>query len=100
MSKVFSTDPKELKKWLDSGEAILIDVRENAEHAQEKIEGSLLHPLSTFESSKIPLTSKKVVFHCRSGKRSLDAANKYSNETNKECFNLEGGIIAWKNEGF
>lgn len=100
MSKVFSTTPKELKSWIDKEEAILIDVREIAEHNEEKIEGSLLIPLSSFDTKKVPSTNKKIVFHCRSGKRSLDAANRFYSDTQKECFNLEGGIIAWKNEGY
>jgi rhodanese-related sulfurtransferase len=100
MPGVFSLSPKELKKWLDEESAILIDVREKNEYDQDKIEGSYLVALSSFESQKVPQTDKKIVFHCRSGKRSLDAATRFFQETKKECYNLEGGIIAWKNEGF
>ncbi len=100
MPGVFSLNPQELKKWLKEGSVILIDVREQNEHDQDKIEGSHLIALSSFESEKVPQTDKKIVFYCRSGKRSLDAATKFFQKTNKECYNLEGGIIAWKNEGF
>jgi rhodanese-related sulfurtransferase len=98
MSGIFSLSPKELKKWLGEGSAILIDVREKNEHDQNKIDGSHLIALSSFESNKVPQTDKKIVFYCRSGQRSLDAAKKFFQETKKECYNLEGGIIAWNNE--
>ena len=41
---------------------------------------------------------KKLVLHCRSGKRSLTAGAKLLEENpNLEIYNLEGGIIAWNN---
>ena len=43
---------------------VLIDVREKPEHAAELIEGSRLHPLSTFDPSTLPTGDKAVVLHC------------------------------------
>jgi rhodanese-related sulfurtransferase len=48
--KLKSIDPLTLKKRLDEGEAILIDVREVHEHAREHIEGARLAPLSSSTS--------------------------------------------------
>jgi hypothetical protein len=39
-----------------------------------------------------------VVFHCRSGKRSLDAADRYR-QNGEETFHLAGGIEGWKSAG-
>ena len=44
--QIKSIDPVSLKKRLDEGSAILIDVREPHEHAREHIEGARLVPLS------------------------------------------------------
>lgn len=96
-----TTTPVTLKQWLDSGEAVLIDVREQDEYAAEHIDGALLCPLSHFLDSfhmNDYDTTKKIVFQCRSGKRS-DQACRIVNETGPhkaDIYNLEGGILAWK----
>ena len=48
--QIKSIDPGSLKKRLDEGSAILIDVREPHEHAREHIEGARLVPLSRFQA--------------------------------------------------
>ncbi|MBM4223140.1 MAG: rhodanese-like domain-containing protein [Gammaproteobacteria bacterium] len=91
----------ELKKKLESQEIILIDVREQIEHAQESIAGAQLIPLQTLSVAKLPATSKPIVFHCRAGKRSLDACQKILSENpNLDVYSLEGGIMAWRDAGF
>jgi rhodanese-related sulfurtransferase len=87
----------ELKDLMAKNEVCLIDVREVAEHSVASIPGSVLIPLSEFSSNKIPqFGDKKLVIHCRSGKRSLTACEKFLEENpNAEVYNLEGGIIAW-----
>jgi len=46
--QIRSIDPLSLKKRLDEGSAMLIDIREVHEHAREHIAGALLAPLSRF----------------------------------------------------
>ena len=41
------------KTLLDRGDAVLIDVREPDEHAQERIEGARLAPLSRFDQASL-----------------------------------------------
>jgi rhodanese-related sulfurtransferase len=98
---VKNIDAKTLKKWLENNEAILIDVREPAEHEAEKIYGSNLLPLANVCKSSLPgYENKKLVLHCRGGKRSLSACQKLiSEDPNLEIYNLEGGISAWNAEG-
>jgi len=90
-------DSATLKSWMDRGEAIVVDVREPAEHAAEKIQGATLLPLGTVNKAALPESGgKKLVIHCRSGKRSMNACEKLlAEDPNLEIYNLEGGISAW-----
>lgn len=89
--------PGLLEGWLGEGDTVLVDVREDYEHAEERIDGALLHPLSNFDADALrtEFGAKRVVFHCRSGKRSLDAARRYQQD-GKPSFHLAGGIEGWK----
>ena len=93
-----------LATWLNSGECLLIDVREVDEYAAGHIRGANLCPLSTFHQSFTLETApqyKKLVFQCRSGKRS-DTACHIVAELHPEhdgIYNLEGGIMAWMAAG-
>ena len=51
---VKSVSPATLKSWLDAGKAIVIDVREQREYANEHIEGSTLIPLNTLHPGALP----------------------------------------------
>lgn len=91
---------KELKQMIDNKEDIqIVDVREPNEFNQANIEGELI-PLGTIpqNADKISKT-KKVIVHCRSGKRSENAI-KYleANHGLDNLYNLKGGILAWKAE--
>jgi rhodanese-related sulfurtransferase len=96
-----TVDSATLKRWMDSGEAVVVDVREPAEHAAEKIQGATLVPLGTVNKTALPETGgKKLVIHCRSGKRSMNACEKLlAEDPNLEIYNLEGGISAWGTAG-
>lgn len=90
-------DPATARRWLAAGEAVIVDVREPDERAAEWIEETGFNPLSTFDPK--PLLAggtRKVVFHCRSGKRSLDALGRYQAAGGRQGFSLAGGIAAWK----
>jgi rhodanese-related sulfurtransferase len=96
-----SINPKTLQSWLKKQEAILLDVREIAENKVAKIKNSILIPLTNVDVDKLPnLNGKKLVVHCKSGKRSLAACEKLlAQNPDLEIYNLEGGIDAWKNDG-
>ena len=64
-----------MKDWLDRGEAILVDVREEDEHGRERIRGARLLPLSRLDRSAVPHEpGKALVLQCNSGNRSAKAA--------------------------
>lgn len=92
--------PRTVGDKLKSSEVILIDVREPAEFANERIHGALLHPLSTFEPKAIPTAPDRiVVFQCGTGKRSRKALDDFMRATGIEASHLAGGIAAWKEAG-
>ena len=90
----------ELKKMKDSGEEFqLIDVRENDEYETCNL-GGLLIPMGEImdHTDKID-KQKKVVIHCRSGKRSASVILVLESQLGlKNLYNLKGGIMAWAQE--
>lgn len=96
-----TVDAATLKRWMDSGEAVVVDVREPAEHAAENISGATLLPLGGIRKSDLPNSDgKKLVIHCRSGKRGASACEKLlAEDRDLEVYNLEGGISAWSAAG-
>ncbi len=91
----------ELKTKLDSGEAILIDIRESDEHAREHILGARLAPLSAIDSHDFDRDHGKVaVFHCKSGMRTQANAARLLARGFREAYFLDGGIEAWKAAGY
>jgi len=96
-----TVDTATLKKWMNNGEAVIVDVREPAEHAAENIAGAESLPLSGISKQSLPETNgRKLVLHCRSGKRSMSACEKLlAEDPNLEVYSLEGGISAWSATG-
>jgi len=96
-----TVDATTLKRWMEHGEAVVVDVREPAEHAAENISGATLLPLGGITKNALPEAGgKKLVIHCRSGKRSMNACEKLlAEDPNLEIYNLEGGISAWTQTG-
>lgn len=90
----------ELKALLDSSADIqLIDVREPSEFESAQIGGELI-PLGTIPQNVDKISKdKQVIIHCRSGKRSANAIQFLeSNFGYDNLYNLEGGILAWRDE--
>jgi rhodanese-related sulfurtransferase len=93
-------DAATLKSWMDRGEAVLVDVREENEFARESIPGATLVPLSKFDPARVPAANgKKLVVHCLSGKRSANAQAQLA-KAGISAINFSGGIMDWKAAGF
>lgn len=93
-------DVNTAKKWLDNNEAVLIDVREPAEHASRKIPGSLLRPSGSVCCGALPDTEKKILIHCQKGTRGNNACQTLLAENpDINVYNIEGGIEAWLQAG-
>ncbi len=78
---------------------LIIDVREQNEYDQARIENGVLVPLSTVSAEKINEINpqnKTILIHCHSGKRSKVAANIIlSQGYTGEILELDEGIKAW-----
>lgn len=91
---------QELKGMIDAKEDIvIIDVREEYEYDAANIGATLIPMGDVMERvNEIP-KDKKVIVHCRSGKRSatvIGALEQNFGYTN--LVNLKGGIMAWAAE--
>jgi rhodanese-related sulfurtransferase len=89
-----------VREWMERGEALVVDVREPDEHARERIEGAVLMPLSRFNAAALPRPDgRRVVFHCKGGRRAAEAVARARSAGIAECLNLKGGIEGWKSAG-
>lgn len=89
--------PAEAHRLIDSG-ASLIDIRAPDEHARERIAGALNVPLDRM--SPDTAAGDVLIFHCRSGMRTGQAAPALAAAAGeRDCYILEGGISAWGNAG-
>ncbi|MFN4285862.1 MAG: rhodanese-like domain-containing protein [Lacibacter sp.] len=90
----------ELKARLDAGEAVnLVDVREPSEHAEFNIGGILLPvgQILAMQTDAIDhLKDQEVIFYCRSGARSANAAQFAETMGFTNTYNLVGGMLAWQ----
>ena len=91
--------PRELKSRLDRGDDLFIlDVREPHEYQICNLKGQLI-PLGELPRRVHELdSSREIVAHCRSGKRSAEAVDFLRKAGFKKIHNLKGGILAWSDE--
>jgi molybdopterin/thiamine biosynthesis adenylyltransferase/rhodanese-related sulfurtransferase len=91
--------PRELKSRLDRGDNLFIlDVREPHEYQICNIGGHLI-PLGDLSRRVNELdSSREIVAHCRSGKRSAEAVEFLRSAGFRKVLNLKGGILAWSDE--
>jgi len=91
--------PRELKSRLDRGDDLFIlDVREPHEYQICNLGGHLI-PLGELSRRVNELdSSREIVAHCRSGKRSAEAVEFLRSAGFRKVLNLKGGILAWSDE--
>lgn len=92
-----------LKERMAKGEKInLLDVREPDERAVFNI-GGIFIPLGNIMAMQTEdldeLKSEEIICYCRSGKRSLQAALMLETLGFTNILNLEGGMLAWQENG-
>lgn len=87
--------------WLRSGEAVILDVRTEAEFASEHIAGAVLFTPGMPDGLAARYPGRRLVFQCAAGTRSRNACNLMAqHHPSLTLYNLEGGINAWKQAGF
>jgi rhodanese-related sulfurtransferase len=98
VSMINNIDAQTAADWIEKGKAILIDVREVAEHAKERIANAELIPLSAFRIDAVP-QDKCVVVHCAGGMRSAQAVGFLQVSGHTDVYNMDGGLMGWKRAG-
>ena len=86
----------EVSNKLDA-DSVFIDVREPSEYAEVHAKGVKNIPLATVSAQNIGEENKDKTIYliCRSGKRSMTAAERLASEGFNKLVNVEGGTIAW-----
>lgn len=95
-AEVFDVEPNEL--YSKSNEVVMVDVREIDEYVGElgHIDGADLFVLGGLPQRLQELPKDKtIVFVCRSGVRSAQAASYASQNGYKSVYNMQGGMILW-----
>ena len=101
MSEFTEIPPETVHRWIGDGEVVLVDVREQEELVQARLQEAVHVPMSAFDPELIPVdTGKKVVFICAQGARS-EQVGQYvvAQGILTEAYNMAGGLIAWAEAG-
>jgi len=93
--------PAEFKEIIDSGDVFLVDV-----HIPEQshIKGTdAVIPFDKLKENLDKLPKDKTIpiaVYCRSGSMSVQASKELSDIGYKHIYNLDGGVNAWRAQGF
>lgn len=92
--------PQAVRERLDSGRAVLVDIREPDEFARSHIKGAQSQPLSVWEKAHLTIDpDADVIFTCRSGMRTAGACDRLAVRVTGDAYVLDGGLNAWEKAG-
>lgn len=93
-------EPQQLQEFIKNHPGTqVVDVREDWERKKAKIPNTQHIPLGQISSARNQLkTDKPVITYCKSGRRSLNAAEILNNMGFMEVYTLKGGITAYSVE--
>ena len=100
-AEIIQISPEEAYRMIQEDEDVfLLDVRTQEEYEEGYIEGATLIPVSDLADrlDEVPM-DKKIVIYCRSGNRSMTAADILISSGYAAVYNVQGGIIAWDSAG-
>ncbi len=91
-------DAPALAERLKQGDIALIDVRSPEEHDDERIPGSTLVPVDTFDPRQVAAATvgRTLILYCMSGTRSTRAAALFAPAGLPTPLTLREGIFGWK----
>lgn len=92
--------PAQVAAGLEADAILLVDVREPAEFAHDRIAGATNIPLSAFDPRTLPdAGARTIVLQCAGGKRSAAAVDQCRRAGAVIETHLAGGLAAWKAAG-
>lgn len=100
--------PDQVARELESGDALLVDVREPQEREAGAIPGAISAPrgmLEFYADPSLPYhkeefdPNRRIILHCASGGRSALGAATLKQMGYNNVAHLEGGIKAWQEAG-
>ena len=97
-----SVNTLEATQLINRQDALLLDVREQAEFAQSRILNARGLPLSQLEARLGDIEKfkdKPVIVYCATGSRSASAAATLRKHGFSNVLNLSGGFAAWQQAG-
>jgi phage shock protein E len=99
---VTEISPQDAAAKLNSGEAVIVDVRENDEWDEEHIPGSIHLNRGTIEldiEEKVPDPNAMIICHCGGGGRGALATESLQKMGYTNVRNMAGGFKVWKAGG-
>jgi len=102
-SEISEIDATHARERIQSGEPVVVDVREQDEWDEGHIAGAIHVPRGHLESRierLAPDTSRPVVVYCSAGNRSAFAAKTLTDLGYEDVVSLAGGFTDWKRNGF
>lgn len=99
---ITSVSAPEFDKEIKAGSVQLLDVRTLQEYAEGHIDGALNINIQSDDfrqrAEKELSKDSTILVYCRSGRRSMEAAEMLT-KLGYKVVNLKGGIIEWKGDG-
>ena len=95
-NEISQIDVDMLHNTLENKEIMLLDVRESDEYKGGHIEAAVNVPLSSFDAETLPYEKDEPLYViCRSGNRSMEAAQRLHDAGYTDVTNVTGGMLAW-----
>jgi sulfur-carrier protein adenylyltransferase/sulfurtransferase len=102
-SEISEIDATRARDRIESGEPVVVDVREQDEWDEGHIAGAVHVPRGNLESRierLAPDTSRPLIVYCSAGNRSAFAAKTLADLGYEDVVSLAGGFTDWKRNGF
>jgi rhodanese-related sulfurtransferase len=100
--QITEISPAEARKQAESGEAVLIDVREESDWKESHAQNAKHLSRGVIEleiEEEIPDPKKPIICYCGGGSRSALVAESLQKMGYENVRSMAGGLRAWKTEG-
>ena len=102
MGEIESISLKQASAMYTEKKAVILDVREDSEWAQQHIPGAIHIPLAQLNERLSELKQYRnspLITQCRTGGRSGQALDVLKSAGFTKVYNMDGGIVAWDKAG-